>query len=77
MARAFVDSDVGEGVMYSCNFIRLVQLLDKNLDLNGRLEVLGHLDACEICREAIYQISRDRDRAFFIFRPLRQAERVA
>jgi len=64
-------------VMYSCNFSRLVQLLDKELDLDGKLEVLSHLDACEICREAIYHISRDRDQAFFTYIPFCEKERVA
>ncbi len=53
----------------SCSFERLLQLLDKELNPDDMLEVLNHLDTCSICRDAIYQISRDRDEAFFIHRP--------
>ncbi len=55
--------------MYACNFSKLVRLLDKKLDLEGRLEVLDHLDQCETCREAVYLISRDRDEALFSYHP--------
>ena len=57
--------------MSGCNFEKLVQLLDKQLDLDGKLEVFDHLDRCDNCREAVYQIARDRDSAFFIYRPFR------
>ena len=52
--------------MRGCDFEKLIQLLDKELDLNGRLEILVHLDECDNCREAVYQIARDRDRDLFI-----------
>lgn len=52
--------------MKSCSFDRLVRLLDKQLDLEGKLEVFDHLDRCENCRDTVYQIARDRDRRFFI-----------
>ncbi len=55
--------------MKSCSFERLVQLLDKQLDLDTKLELFDHLDRCDNCREAVYQISRDRDRAFYLPRP--------
>ena len=55
--------------MSACNFNKLVELLDKQLTLDEKLEVLGHLDTCAICRDAVYQISRDRDEAFFVRRP--------
>lgn len=55
--------------MRGCNFERLVQLLDKQLDLDGKLEVFDHLDRCDTCREAVYLIARDRDRDFFIYPP--------
>ena len=42
--------------MASCSFEKLVQYLDKQLNLDEQLEVLEHLDFCETCREAIYQI---------------------
>jgi hypothetical protein len=45
----------------SCNFEKLVQLLDKQLDLDEKLDILYHIEHCEICHEAIYLIARDRD----------------
>ncbi len=57
--------------MRSCNFEKLVQLLDKQLDVDERLDVLDHVEHCEPCRDAIYHISRDRDEAYFIYRPYR------
>ena len=54
--------------MSVCSFSRLLQLVGKQLDLDGQLEVYGHLDRCDICRDAVYQLSRDRDEAFFIYR---------
>ena len=65
------------GVMNACSFKKLVQLLDKQLTLDDKLEVLGHLDTCAICRDAIYQISRDRDEAFFVKRPYNVEKVVA
>lgn len=55
--------------MSACNFEKLVLLLDKKLDLDEKLDVLDHLASCTICRDAVYQISRDRDEALFIQRP--------
>ncbi len=55
--------------MSACSFKKLVLLLDKQLGLDDKLEVLSHLESCTICRDAVYQISRDRDEAFFIYRP--------
>jgi anti-sigma factor RsiW len=63
--------------MSACSFKKLVQLLDKQLDLNEKLEVLTHLESCNICREAVYQISRDRDEAYFIYRPYKIEQNVA
>ena len=65
------------GVMAACSFKKLVQLLDKQLNLDEKLEVLNHLDSCKICRDAVYQISRDRDEAFFIHRPYNVEKHVA
>jgi anti-sigma factor RsiW len=48
-----------------------LQFVDKELDLDGRLEVYDHLDRCDICRDAVYEVSRDRDEAFFIYRMYR------
>jgi len=55
-----------------CSFEKLVQYLDKHLDIDGQLEVLCHLDTCFNCREAIYHICRDRDADLFIHRPYRE-----
>ena len=55
--------------MSTCSFKKLVQLLDKQLELDEKLEVLSHLESCAICRDAIYQISHDRDEGFFIHKP--------
>jgi len=55
--------------MMSCSFDKLVRYLDQQLDLDARLELLEHLDECDTCREAIYQISRDRDAQLFVHRP--------
>ncbi|MDI9613283.1 MAG: hypothetical protein QM330_09560 [Acidobacteriota bacterium] len=46
--------------MINCSFHDLVLLLDRKLDLDKQLEVLEHLDRCSICRDAVYQITRDR-----------------
>jgi hypothetical protein len=54
--------------MNGCCFERLLLLLDKKLDLEAQLEAFDHLDRCEICRETIYQMSRDRDEASHLLR---------
>jgi hypothetical protein len=56
----------------NCNFEKLVQYLDKSLDLDGQLEVLNHVDVCDACRDAIFHISRDRDASLFRYRPYRE-----
>ncbi len=55
--------------MKPCNFDKLVQYLDNRLNLEKKLELLEHIDECEMCRDAIYHISRDRDADLFIYRP--------
>ena len=65
------------GVMTACSFKKLVRLLDKQLNLDERLEVLNHINTCRICRDAVYQISRDRDEALFIHRPYNVEKHVA
>ena len=55
--------------MSSCSFEKLLQLLDKQLDLDARLDVYDHLDNCENCRDAVYHILRDRDSEYFVVRP--------
>ena len=63
--------------MNACSFQKLVQLLDKQLELDEKLEVLEHLHSCRICRDAVYQISRDRDDALFVRRPYNVEKHVA
>jgi predicted anti-sigma-YlaC factor YlaD len=63
--------------MSACSFQKLVQLLDKKLSLDEKLEVLDHLNSCQICRDAVYQISRDRDDGFFVRRPYNVEKHVA
>ena len=63
--------------MNACSFKKLVRLLDKKLNLDETLEVLEHLDTCKICRDAVYQISRDRDENYFVHRPYSVDKNVA
>jgi hypothetical protein len=63
--------------MSSCNFEKLVRLLDKQLKLDEKLEVLDHLHSCQICRDAVYQISRDRDEPLFVHKPYNVEKNVA
>jgi hypothetical protein len=53
--------------MGACSFGRLLQFVDKQLNLDGELKVYDHLDRCDICRDAVYRLSRDRDEGFFIY----------
>jgi hypothetical protein len=54
------------GVMSACSFNRLLQFVNKQLDLDEQLEVYDHLDRCDICRDTVYQLSCDRAEACFI-----------
>jgi anti-sigma factor RsiW len=63
--------------MSACNFEKLVAFLDKQLDLDEKLEILEHLDHCDICRDAVFHISRDRDRDLFIYRPYKPEKVLA
>ncbi len=54
--------------MSRCNPKILVQLLDKQLRLNAKLQILDHLDGCEACRAAMYHLTRDRDKSLFIYK---------
>ena len=54
--------------MRACSFDRLLQFVNKQLDLDGQLEVYDHLDRCDICRDAVCQLARDRDEASFVCR---------
>ncbi len=57
------------GPMKTCDFEKLVRYLDKQLSVDEKLDVLEHLDHCEICRDAVFHISRDRDANLFYYRP--------
>jgi len=61
--------------MKTCNFENLVLFLDKQLNLDQKLDVLEHLDHCDICRDTVFHLSRDRDASLFYHRPY-NAERV-
>jgi len=63
--------------MTQCNLENLAQLLSDHLDLDGKLVVLEHLEECETCRVAFYQLSRERDASFFIHRPYNVEKVVA
>ncbi len=63
--------------MKTCNFEKLVHFLDEQLELDEKLDVLDHLDGCEICRDAIYHISRDRDSRLFEYRPYKPEKILA
>jgi hypothetical protein len=52
----------------ACSFDKLVHLVDKQISLDNKLELFSHLDSCSICRDAVYQISRDRDASLFVHR---------
>ena len=54
--------------MSACSFNRLLRFVNKQLDLDGQLELYDHLDRCDICRDAVCQLSRDRDEALFVYR---------
>ncbi len=55
--------------MTACSTDNLILLLEKRLDLNGRLEVFDHLDMCKACRDTIYHLSRKRDVRLFVYKP--------
>jgi len=60
--------------MSGCSFEKLLQLLDQQLDVDGKLEVFDHLDHCQNCRDAVYHIMRDRDAGYFVVRPAKAKE---
>jgi len=56
----------------TCDFNKLLLLQEKKLDLDTTLEVLEHLDGCEICFEAFYLMARDRDARFHVPYPMEE-----
>jgi hypothetical protein len=61
----------------ACSFDKLVHLVDKQLCVDDQLRLFSHLDSCSICRDAVYQISRDRDSSFFLYRTYNVRKHVA
>jgi hypothetical protein len=55
-----------EGIPMRCDFEKLWLYLNKELDLDTRLEVLEHLEHCKICFETLYRMARDRDVDLFV-----------
>jgi hypothetical protein len=53
--------------MSTCSFECLLQLFHKQLDLDKQIEVYDHLKQCDICSDAIYQLSHDLDGIFLIY----------
>jgi hypothetical protein len=54
--------------MSACNFEYLLQFVSNQLDLDGQIDVFDHLGRCNICREAVYQLSRELDAASLVYR---------
>ena len=50
--------------MSACSFSRLLQFFNKQLGLDGQLEIYDHLERCDICRDAFCRLSRDREESF-------------
>ena len=55
--------------MTQCSFEKLVKYMDKLMGLDEKLELLEHLDWCDTCWDAVYQLSKDRDVRLFVTRP--------
>ncbi len=43
-----------------CDFARLVEYLERRLGTDGELEVLEHLEGCEVCFDTICELVRER-----------------
>jgi hypothetical protein len=54
----------------NCDFEVLVGYLDRKLDVDQQLNLLEHLEFCELCLDALCEIVRDRDENLFISAPL-------
>ena len=53
--------------MSACSFEHLLQFVNNQLDQDKQLEVYDHLDRCDICCDAVGQISRDLNRTLFLY----------
>jgi anti-sigma factor RsiW len=51
--------------MSECSFERLLKLLDNRLDPIARRQVNRHLNRCDVCRDAVYQLASDWHGAAF------------
>ena len=49
-----------------CDLKQLSLLLDKKLSLSPRLQVLEHLERCEVCFQCLYLIILERDSHLFV-----------
>jgi hypothetical protein len=43
-----------------CDFGKLIEYLERRLGTDGELEVLEHLEGCEVCFETICELVRER-----------------
>lgn len=55
-----------------CDFVRLIEYLERRLGTDGELEVLEHLEGCEVCFDTICELVRERA----AFRALRACPEV-
>ena len=46
-----------------CSFERLIECLDGRLDTDGQLEVFNHVERCDVCFEAMFELVRERNLA--------------
>ena len=44
-----------------CSFERLIECLDGRLDTEGQLEVFSHVERCDVCFEAMFELVRERN----------------
>ncbi len=68
---------IEEMTMNGCSREFLLRLLKRQLDLDDQLDLFDHLDGCEDCRRAIYQMSKDRDRSLYGILPVTREKRTA
>jgi hypothetical protein len=54
--------------MKAWSFSRLLQFVNRQLDLDSYMKVCDHLKCCDICHDAVCQLLRDRDESSFIYR---------
>lgn len=43
-----------------CNFERLIEYLERRLNTDSELEILQHLERCEVCFDTICELVRER-----------------